>query len=113
MSKKSKKTEAERIFQVESKQKQKEKDDKTKRENRNRKVSYLLTDKVECKIQLLTSDYEDGLVIEKWGTSIKFETSDGDCVLNFYGKNKNGADRLVRLFLDKLDVKYKIRRGKE
>ena len=99
------KTEADRIFQVEQKKAQAIRDDKNRRENRNRKTSFLLTEKVECKIGIVDAD-ESGRSV--WGASVKFETDDGTCVMNLYGKTKNGADRIVRMFLDKLDIKYRI-----
>jgi len=102
------KTEADRIFQVEQKKKQAERDDKNRRENRNRKTSFLLTEEVECKIGIIDVDDNERPV---WGASIQFESDDGKCTMNLYGKTKNGADRLVRLFLDKLGVKYRISRG--
>lgn len=77
-------------------------------DNRNRKTSFLLTEEVECKIGIIDVDDSSRPV---WGASISIETDDGKCNMNLYGKNKNGADRLVRLFLDKLGVKYRISRG--
>jgi len=116
------KTEKDKMFQVESKIRQKKSDDKTRREQRNRQVSFLLTEKVDVSIgvigkqkliHIFGSDRAGSSVEETdvYGASVTFETNDGTCVMNFTGKNKNGADRLVRLFMDRVGVKYKIRRG--
>ena len=101
------KTERDRMFQVESKIRQKELDDKTRRENRNRKVSYLLTEKVECKIEQV--DGIDGKPV--YGAVLAFETDEGTISTTIRGKTKNRAEVLARTFLDKMDVKYKIIRG--
>lgn len=102
------KTEKDRIFQVESKIRQAKLDDKTRRENRNRKVSYLLTEKVDCKIGIVGVDDNQRPI---WGSVLSFETDDGTFTTTLYGKTKNSADTLVRTFLDKIGVKYRITRG--
>jgi len=101
------KTEADRIFQVEQKKEQAIRDDKNRRENRNRKTSFLLTDKIECKIGIVDMDESARPV---WGAALKFETDDGTCSMTLYGKTKNGAERLARTFLDKLGIRYRIKR---
>ena len=103
------KTERDRMFQVESKIRQKELDDKTRRENRNRKVSYLLTEKVECRIEQIDGSCEECRQV--WGSKIIFETNEGSVSVVIRGKTKNSAEVLARTFLDKMDVKYRITRG--
>lgn len=100
---KSKKTESERIFQVEQKMKQARRDDQTRRDKRNRKTSFMLTDKVECRIERVGEN--------TWGSQITLLTDDGECVISMYGKTKNSADTLARTFLDLIGVRYRITRS--
>lgn len=109
------KTEKDRIFQVESKIRQAKLDDKTKRENRNRKVSFFLDEKIECRIEVIDKDGDgDGIgdsIRSIWGSNMEFHTDEGKIYISIRGKTKQSAEILARTFLDKMGVKYKIRRG--
>jgi len=106
------KIDRDRMFQVDSKIRQRKLDDKTRRENRNRKVSYLLTDKVDCRIEVLDGICEDGKDETRiWGSRIVLETDEGTITTVVRGKTRNMAEVLTRTFLDKMGVRYKITRG--
>lgn len=78
--------------------------DKMLRDNRNKRGTYIATEYVECDIVIVGQDPKI------WGAEINIDTDDGFCVFSIYGKSKNGAIRMAREILDRMEVQYRIKK---
>jgi len=84
--------------------------DKILRKSRNMKVSQIRAEEIDVKIMVVDYFISNNRAVDIYGAEIDVPTSDGRVLLKVYGKNKNGAERLTRTIMDKLEVPYRIKK---